>query len=74
MAWLLARGLIRESIEDFLFLEMSGVVETEYDTAKRKSLEPVSNGGGHETEDDAPEAKRRNVVRSCIHEVALPPG
>jgi hypothetical protein len=57
---------------------MAGVVEVENDTAKRKSPEPVSNGGGHggvpASDDDAPEAKRRNIVRSCIHEVALPPG
>ena len=57
---------------------MAGVVGTENDTAKRKSPEPVSNGeehgGAHGAEDEAPEAKRRNIVRSCIHEVALPPG
>ncbi|KAG0627922.1 hypothetical protein M758_2G238400 [Ceratodon purpureus] len=57
---------------------MAGVVETEMDTAKRKSPEAVSNGaahgGAHASDDDVPEAKRRNIVRSCIHEVALPPG
>jgi ATP-dependent RNA helicase DOB1 len=48
---------------------MAGSVGTENDTPKRKSTED----GGVEATDDV-DAKRRNIVRSCVHEVALPPG
>lgn len=53
---------------------MAGAVEAENDTAKRKNPEPVTNGAAQATDEEAPEAKRRSVIRSCIHEVALPPG
>lgn len=54
---------------------MAGAVGTENnDTAKRKSPEPVSNGGAPAVDEEAPDAKRRSIVRSCVHEVALPPG
>lgn len=57
-------------------LEMAGVVETgNNDTAKRKVSETVSNGAAAQgTPEEAPDAKRRSIIRSCVHEVALPPG
>lgn len=55
---------------------MAGVVETgNNDTAKRKVSETVTNGAAAQgTPEDTPEAKRRSIIRSCVHEVALPPG
>ncbi|CAK9224731.1 unnamed protein product [Sphagnum jensenii] len=42
---------------------------------KDAALETISNGDVPSSSgDDAPHPKRRNISRSCLHEVALPPG
>jgi hypothetical protein len=59
---------------------MAGLAETnmEGDTeskGKDAALETISNGDVPSSSgDDAPHPKRRNISRSCLHEVALPPG
>ncbi len=59
---------------------MAGLAETnmEGDTESRgkdAALETISNGDVPSSSgDDAPHPKRRNISRSCLHEVALPPG
>ena len=55
---------------------MAGVVETKInDTAKREVSETLTNGAAAQgTPKEAPDAKRRSLIRSCVHEVALPPG
>lgn len=53
---------------------MASVVDKDNATAKRKVPEPVSNGAAQAAEEESPDAKRRSILRSCIHEVALPPG
>jgi hypothetical protein len=63
-----------------LLHNMAGLAETniEGDTESRgkdAALETISNGDVPSSSgDDAPHPKRRNISRSCLHEVALPPG